>query len=224
VKDLSTWCPCARPGQATLAGTYAHLEPYDQKAHGDGLYAALCGAGNADLWQYMPAGPFDQIADFLSLLTQAHDMLAWQTMVIRDADTLEILGMASYMRIREDHGSAEVGCVTFSKKLQRSRIATDAMYQMARHVFVELGYRRYEWKCDNANETSKRAALRFGFCYEGIFRHDLVVKGRNRDTAWYAMTDGDWPLLEQGFTAWLDPRNFGDAGCQLTSLAVQQGV
>lgn len=143
----------------------------------------------------------------------------WETMVIRSAETAEILGMASYMRHREEHGSTEVGCVTFGKKLQRSRIATDAMYLMARHAFVDLGYRRYEWKCDNRNEASKRAAFRFGFTYEGVFRNDMVRNGQSRDTAWYAMIDSDWPEIEQAFWAWLDAGNFDAEGQQLRKLA-----
>lgn len=224
MNDLSNWQPCARPGQEKLTGLYVQLEPYDQSCHGEGLFAAICGAGNEDLWAYLPLGPFSKLEAFQGLLKQAHEILGWETMVIRAVGTAEFLGMASYMRIREDHGSAEVGCVVFSKKLQRTRAATDAMYLMARHVLCGLGYRRYEWKCDNANKASKRAALRFGFSYEGIFRNDMVAKGRNRDTAWYAVIDQDWPDIEAAFKTWLDPKNFGNDGKQLQSLGALRGA
>ena len=122
------------------------------------------------------------------------------------------------MRIREIHGSAEVGCVAFSHALRRTPEATEAMYLMAQHLLEELGYRRYEWKCHNENAASHRAAQRFGFKFEGVFRNDMVIRGQNRDTAWYAMTDADWPNVKAAFEAWLDPSNFDAAGQQKQSL------
>ena len=130
-----------------------------------------------------------------------------------------MLGMASYMRIRPEHGSAEVGFVCFSKAMQRTPAATEAMYLMARHLFDDLGYRRYEWKCDNANEKSRRAAERLGFAFEGVFRQDMVMKGRNRDTAWYSMLDTEWPAAKAAFEAWLAPENFDGEGRQRNKLA-----
>lgn len=219
MNDLTQWQPCERPGRIVLRGKYAVVEPLDFAVHGEGLFAAVCGEAADEIWAFLPGGPFQEPAQLRSMLRLAQAQLGWETMVIRSAETLEILGMASYMRNREEHGSTEVGCVTFGKKLQRSRIATDAMYQMARHAFVDLGYRRYEWKCDNRNEASKRAALRFGFTYEGLFRNDMVRNGQNRDTAWYAMIDCDWPMIEQAFLAWLDGSNFDVEGTQLQKLA-----
>ena len=218
--ELSHWKPCDRPGKTGLTGLYAWLEPFSFHGHGEALYEAICGADNDSLWHFIPAGPFTDISEFRRLLDQANTALGWQTMVIRGAATSEVLGMASFMRIREDHGSAEVGCVIFNRKLQCTRIATDAMYLMMRHIFHDLGYRRYEWKCDDANEASKRAAVRFGFKYEGVFRNDMVVKGQNRDTAWFAVTDDDWPTIDAAFTAWLDPQNFDAFAAQRSKLLV----
>jgi len=218
VQSLENWQACDRPGLSVLPGSYCYLEPFDWDRHSVGLFAAVCGDGDEALWAYMPAGPFSEPAGLHQLLKTANGELGWQTMIIHASDGGEILGMASYMRIREVHGSAEVGLVTFSKKLQRTRIATEAMYLMARHVMVDLGYRRYEWKCNNANAASKRAAVRFGFQYEGVFRNDMVAKGKNRDTAWYALIDKDWPALESAYQKWLEPVNFSVAGLQLASL------
>jgi RimJ/RimL family protein N-acetyltransferase len=143
---------------------------------------------------------------------------AWQPMIFRGRDSNKVLGTASYMRIRPEAGSAEVGCVVFSKALQRTPAATEAMFLMARHVFDDLGYRRYEWKCDNENAASKNAASRFGFSAEGVFRQDMVVKGKNRDTAWYSIIDDEWPTTRSAFEGWLAPENFDSSGLQRRSL------
>lgn len=216
--DLAAWKPCKRPGRIVLEGKYARLEPIDYGVHIDGLFAAVCGVGNDDIWTYLPGGPYRSGEQLRAVLEGARVQHGWETMVIRCVQTAENLGMASYMRNREEHGSTEVGCVTFGKKLQRSRIATDAMYMMARHVFNELGYRRYEWKCNDLNTASKRAALRFGFQYEGLFRNDMVRDGMSRDTAWYAMIDTDWPAIEKAFQLWLEPSNFDAKGLQVQKL------
>lgn len=212
------WTPKERPKPGVLQGQYTRLELLDWQAHGDGLYAAVCGEENDDLWTYMPIGPFADREIFEQIFEFVRGRFDWETMVIRDHASGVTLGMASYMRIRPEHGSAEVGCVTFGPALKRTRQATEAMYLMAQHVFEDLGYRRYEWKCDNGNDASKRAAHRFGFAFEGVFRNDMIVKGRNRDTAWFAMTDGDWPELGVAFQAWLDPQNFDNAGQQVKRL------
>lgn len=217
-QDLADWKPCAPPGETVLKGQYALCEPYEAATHVAGLVKAFSGAENAALWHYMPFGPFKSEAELSDFLARANGEAGWRTMVIRCCSSGEILGMASYMRIREAHGSAEVGAVTFSRKLQRSRTATDAMFLMARQVFDELGYRRYEWKCNNDNEASKRAAERLGFPFEGIFRNDMVMKGRNRDTAWYAITDDDWPKVKSALYAWLSPDNFDIDGQQRRKL------
>ncbi|WP_286830060.1 MULTISPECIES: GNAT family N-acetyltransferase [Kordiimonas] len=217
--SLKDWTGCKVPGDAVLSGTYARLEPLDWAQHRDGLYAAVAGEANRNLWDYMPVGPFEDGAEaFENSLEAIRQLGGWRTMVIRDKATLEILGMASYMRIREAFGSAEVGCVAFGEKLKRTRIASEAIYLMAAYVFDDLGYRRFEWKCDDANAASMRAATRFGFSYEGTFRQDMVVKGRNRDSAWYSMLDSEWPGLKAAFRAWLAQENFTAAGTQKASL------
>jgi RimJ/RimL family protein N-acetyltransferase len=140
-------------------------------------------------------------------------------LAIVPADSAKAAGWASYMRIKPAHGVIEVGNVLFSPALQRTRAATEAMYLMARHVFEDLGYRRYEWKCNAKNEPSCRAALRLGFTFEGIFRQHMVVKGCNRDTAWFSMLDCEWPARKRAFEAWLEPENFDDAGKQRRALS-----
>ncbi|MEL7111382.1 MAG: GNAT family protein [Pseudomonadota bacterium] len=216
--DLSNWSRRERPGLWPLPGDHVVLEPLDWKAHMDGLFHAIAAPEAADTWTYMPIGPFDDRDDFQTMLDQVRANAGWEMLVIRKGNGGTILGMAGFMRIREIHGSVEVGCVSFSHALRRTPDATEAMYLMAQHVFEELGYRRYEWKCHNDNAKSHRAAQRFGFKYEGVFRNDMVIKGKNRDTAWYAMTDEDWPDVKRAFQAWLDPSNFDADGQQKTRL------
>lgn len=220
--DLSDWRPCARPGGKALRGQYCRLEPLVQGTHGDNLFKILNGPGNDDLWDYVPAGPFETAGAMNSHLATAHDHSGWRTMVIIDVRTDSVVGMASYMRLRPEHGSAEVGCVVFSKTLQRTRAATEAVYLMAKHLFDDLGYRRFEWKCNAANVASRRAAVRFGFTFEGVFRNDMVVKGRSRDTAWYSMIDSEWSGIKAGFDAWLSPSNFDENGMQVSKLCVKK--
>lgn len=212
--SLKHWSPRERPGQWPLTGARVVLEPLDWDSHLSGLYAAVAAPDVSDIWTYMPIGPFESRKQFRKVFGYVAADLGWEVMVIRRAEGGEVLGMASYMRIREPHGSAEIGCVAFGPALKRSAEATEAMYLMAGHVFDELGYRRYEWKCHNDNAASKRAAARFGFAFEGVFRNDMVVKGENRDTAWFAMTDADWPALKAAYQAWLAPENFDAAGQQ----------
>ena len=216
--SLHDWTARERPGQWPLTGTRVVLEPVDWNIHADGLYKAIAAPHMADLWDYMPLGPFKDQAQFEKTLIHVCAEFGWELLVIRSVKDGTILGMAGYMRIREGHGSAEVGCVSFGRALRRTPEATEAMFLMADHVFEELGYRRYEWKCHNDNAASRRAATRFGFQFEGVFRNDMVVKGKNRDTAWFAMTDEDWPALKSAFEAWLDPSNFDASGEQKQRL------
>ncbi|VAW07153.1 Acetyltransferase, GNAT family, partial [hydrothermal vent metagenome] len=141
----------------------------------------------------------------------------------RAVDTGAVLGMASYMRIRPEAGSVEIGCIVFSGALQKTPAATEAMYLMARHIFDDLGYRRYEWKCNDENAASKSAAERLGFQFEGVFRQDMVVKGENRDTAWFSVLDSEWPEVKAGLNAWLAPENFDADGRQRRSLRQCRG-
>ncbi|NNL87945.1 MAG: GNAT family N-acetyltransferase [Marinicaulis sp.] len=208
MRDLKKWCGCAPPDMPVTKGRYIEIAPLQLPDHGDDLFAALTGAANDELWRYIPIGPFDDAAALGATLAEVVNKQNWQTHLLRDARTGAAVGMASFMRIRPEQGSAEIGCIMFSKALQRTPAATEAMYLIARHIFDARGYRRYEWKCNDANEASKRAALRLGFTYEGTFRQDMVVKGESRDTAWFSMLDHEWPDVKAAFEAWLAPENF----------------
>ena len=218
MRNLKNWTPRERPGQWPLTGDRVVLEPLDWSEHLDGLYKAVAAPDVADIWTYMPIGPFETQKQFRKVFERVAADFGWETLVIRKARGGAVLGMASYMRIREAHGSAEIGCVAFGPDLKRSAEATEAMSLMAEHVFEELGYRRYEWKCHNDNAASRRAAERLGFAFEGVFRNDMVIKGKNRDTAWFAMTDQDWPRIRRSFKAWLSPKNFDASGKQKKPL------
>jgi len=216
--DLTGFIPRQRPGKALLQGSYIDLEPMDWDAHGTELAQHVAGEQNADLWTYVPIGPFDDLAALQAVMSYAGEQFAWEIMAVKSKASGQVLGTASYMRIREMHGSAEVGCVVFGQPLQKTREATEVIYLMARHVFEDLGYRRFEWKCHNGNEASKQAALRFGFTFEGVFRNDMVMKGKNRDTAWFSMIDTEWPVLNAAYQAWLDSSNFDDSERQKQPL------
>jgi RimJ/RimL family protein N-acetyltransferase len=222
--DLAAWTRKAAPGTSTLVGAHVQLEPLDWARHGEGVFAAVGGEANAQIWSWMPVGPWPQSAQLRDFLAQMHGAEGWRTMVIRARASCEIVGMATYMRIREAHGSAEIGCVAFGPKLKRSREATEALGLMAGHVF-DLGYRRYEWKCNSQNLASKRAAERFGFIHEGVFRNDMVTKGQSRDTAWYSITDAEWPVLKAALARWLAHDNFATDGAQVRTLeSFRQGA
>lgn len=218
MSDLSSWRDRPAPDLKPTAGRYVVVEPASFPGAGDDLYGVLGGAKNDDLWTYMPRGPFETAASLNDALEEANRRKEWMTHLFRDPRDGAPLGMASYMRIRPEAGSAEVGFVVFSKVMQRTPAATEAMYLMARHIFDDLGYRRYEWKCNAANEASKRAAVRLGFTFEGVFRQDAVVKGANRDTAWFSMLDSEWPAAKAAFETWLAPENFAPGARQLRSL------
>ncbi len=210
--------PKAPPTCESLVGQYVALERVDPAHHKDGLESHLCGSENEDLWEFIPfAAPADDDALF-ALFTFMEKQLGWLSFAMRDHESGEALGTLSLMRIRPEHGSAEVGCVVFGKALQRTRAATEAIYLLADYLFGTLEYRRFEWKCDNLNEASRRAAARFGFAYEGVFRNDMIVKGRSRDTAWFAMTDEDWERLKPAYESWLADSNFDEQGVQRSSL------
>jgi RimJ/RimL family protein N-acetyltransferase len=211
------WEPARLPGRRVLEGETIRLEPIDLERHAHGLYAAQHGA--RALWKYLPDGPFrseDEFRAWLARCDASDDPLYF---AIVDRESGRPLGMASYLRMTPAHGVIEVGYIWYSPALQRTRAATETMYVMARHVFDDLGYRRYEWKCNALNEPSRRAALRLGFTFEGVFRQHMVVKDRNRDTAWYSMLDSEWPRVKAAFEAWLRPDNFDAAGIQLRGLA-----
>ena len=211
------WKPAQALSRVALEGELVRLEPVDVARHADQLFAAQSSA--PELWEYLPYGPFANETAFRVWLTERAATSDPLFYAIIERKSGRALGMASLLRIEQGHGVIEVGHIWYSPALQRTRLATDAMYVMARHVFDDLGYRRYEWKCNALNEPSRRAAVRLGFTFEGVFRQHMVIKGANRDTAWYSMLDGEWPAAKAAFEAWLRPDNFDADGRQLRSLA-----
>ncbi|MCB1341263.1 MAG: GNAT family N-acetyltransferase [Pseudooceanicola sp.] len=213
---VENWTPPPRPTGETLTGRYVRLDRLDAEAHGPGLFKAF--AGHDWLWDYMPNGPFTSEAEYLDWARAAAPGSDPFFYAITDLASGAVVGVASYLRIAPEAGSIEVGNICFSPALQRTPAATEAMALMMGWAF-EAGYRRYEWKCNALNAPSRRAAQRLGFSYEGIFRQALVVKGRNRDTAWFAVIDKEWPALKGAFGTWLDPANFDESGRQRQSLS-----
>lgn len=213
-----TWKPVEPPSRVPLQGEHVLLRPVDAGADAEPFFAATHPpAAEESLWRYMFDGPYRDAAEMGQAMEWAEttdDPLFFT--IARRADQRP-LGRAAYMRIKPEHGTIEIGGILFAPELQRTAAATEAIYLMIRHAF-DLGYRRVEWKCDALNEASRRAAARFGFAYEGVFRQHMVIKGRNRDTAWFAILDGDWPRLRSAFETWLAPENFDAQGQQKRSL------
>ncbi|GAC1505738.1 MAG: GNAT family protein [Candidatus Dormibacteraceae bacterium] len=211
------WKSARLPERIALAGESVTLEPLDPARHATALFAAADGA--PAIWDYLAYGPFEREGEFTEWLEAraASDDPLFYALVDREAGVAR--GMASYLRMDASNGVIEIGHIWFAPVLQRTRQATEAIFLLARHAFDELGYRRLEWKCDSLNAPSRRAAERFGFVYEGVFRQHMVIKGRNRDTAWYAMTDADWPVRRAAFEAWLAAENFDQHGHQRESLS-----
>lgn len=217
IAPLANWKPVPNPRPLSLRGRYATLEPLDAARHGADLWEAI--RGHDDLWTWLPGGPAVSGSALMESVERWRQAEHAVLLAILPTETGRAAGWASYMRITPAHGVIEVGNILFSPVLQRTRAATEAMYLMARHVFEDLGYRRYEWKCNAENAPSRRAAVRLGFTFEGIFRQHMVVKGHNRDTAWFAMLDHEWPGRKRAFEAWLQPDNFDDDGHQRKTLA-----
>ena len=215
---LPGWTPPPSPPRVALAGRFCRVLPLDVARDAAALYATHEAAPDQRLWTYLPYGPFASFSAYRSWLASSctgDDPLFFT--IARHADDQPV-GLASYLRIQAQVGVIEVGHLQFSAALSRSAMATEAMFLMMQNAF-ELGYRRYEWKCDALNAPSRAAAERLGFTFEGIFRNATVYKGRTRDTAWYAVTDGEWPTLKRAFEAWLAPDNFDANGRQRRRLA-----
>lgn len=210
--------PARRPARVSLHGAYTKLVPLESVTHAKDLYAPTHGTEKDDLWRYLWDGPFASEVDFRAALERKAATDDPLFFAITDPPSGRALGYASYMRIEPAHRCIEVGGILFAPELQRTRAATEAMYLMARHAFEDLGYRRYEWKCDSLNRPSIRAALRLGFTFEGVFRQHMIVKHRNRDTAWFAMLDSEWPGRKEAFERWLAAENFDAEGRQKTAL------
>ncbi len=216
---VPAWGGSTFPTGELLEGRLCRLEKLDVGRHGDDLADAFALDAEGQLWTYMGAGPFATKAalkDWVATASKGRDPLFYA--VIEKANA-KAVGIASYMRIAPEAGSIEVGTIAYSPLLQRTSLATEAMFLMMAHAFETLGYRRYEWKCDSLNAASRKAADRYGFSFEGIFRQALVYKGRNRDTAWFSILDREWPAIKEAFVAWLDPENFDLNGQQRQRLA-----
>jgi RimJ/RimL family protein N-acetyltransferase len=215
---LPDWRPPQRPAAGALQGRFCRVEPLDVARHARALFDANSEDREGRMWTYLFSGPFAAFADYERWLAERAACVdpLFRAFVSRASGTAA--GLGAYMRIEQAAGSIEVGHIALSPPLQRSPAATEAMYLMMRHAF-ELGYRRYEWKCDSLNEKSRRAAERLGFTFEGVFRQAIVYKGRSRDTAWYSILDSEWPTVREAFERWLEPGNFGASGEQRASLA-----
>lgn len=215
---LPHWTPRPQPPRTPMQGRFARIEPLDADRHAAGLFAANSADGQGRMWTYLGYGPFASLAEYR----------AWAEASARSGDPLfhaivdlaagRAVGVASYLRIEPAVGVIEVGHIALSPALQGTAAATEAMWLMMRRVFDELGYRRYEWKCDALNAPSRRAAERLGFTYEGTFRQATIYKGRNRDTAWFSVIDREWPEIDAAFRRWLAPENFDGAGRQRRPL------
>jgi RimJ/RimL family protein N-acetyltransferase len=216
-EPVTGWKPVALPGREPLRGRHVILRPVDPQNDAAGLYAASHPPqGDLGTWTYLPDGPYESPAHMRQMLDFAAESEDPLFFTVENDGAPR--GMASYLRITPEHGAIEIGHIWFGAGLKRTPAGTEAIYLLARHVFDDLGYRRLEWKCNALNEPSRRAADRFGFTFEGVFRKHQVVKGRNRDTAWYAIVDDDWPPIRKAFDAWLAPENFDDAGRQRRAL------
>jgi RimJ/RimL family protein N-acetyltransferase len=210
------------PERRVLQGRFGRLEPLEDVKHGESLWHAVEGADA--MWSYLPYGPFPDEASFRSWLKERQRLADPLYYAVVDGKSGEALGCVTLMRHDQPNGVIETGHIFFSPKLQRTPLATEAVFLEAKHIFDDLGYRRFEWKCNNANEPSRRAARRFGFVFEGVFRQHLIVKGRNRDTAWFSMIDGEWPARKAAFERFLSPANFDADGKQKLSLSSLNGV
>lgn len=215
--------PTERPSPVEMEGRDIALVPLNAAEHAEALWRAVGDSENDSLWDYMPDGPFVDADEFYAAIERKASASDAVFFAVIDNDSGRAAGYASYLRIEPRQRCMEVGNILYTPMLQRTRGATEAMYLMARHAFEDLGYRRYEWKCNALNAPSRRAALRYGFQFEGIFRQHMIVKGRNRDTAWFSMLDSEWPMRKSNFMQWLDPDNFDTNGCQIASLSALNG-
>lgn len=218
-EPMENWTPRQRPGPVTLKGRFCRLEPLDSAGHFADLYEAYGKAGDGRDWTYMFTGPFADEQQFHGHLNAAATSSDAVYYAVIDLSSGRAVGTLALMRIEPAHGVIEVGQVAFSPDLKRTPVSTEAHFLLMTYAFEQLGYRRYEWKCDSLNAPSRRAAERLGFTYEGLFRQAIVYKGRTRDTTWFSIIDADWPAVRAGFERWLDPANFDSQGQQKKSLA-----
>lgn len=213
----------AEPPQKTeLDGRFVRIEPLDPERHGRHLWQEM--AGHDPLWTYMAYGPFPDQAGFQNWLVSRAKLDDPLSFAIIEKTSGRALGIATLMEIRPAMGVIEIGHILFSPAMQRTPCSTEAVYLLMHYAFETLGYRRFEWKCNNDNAPSRSAAARFGFTFEGVFRQHMIVKGRNRDTAWFSIIDSEWPQRKQAFEAWLTPDNFDENGRQLSRLSALNAV
>jgi RimJ/RimL family protein N-acetyltransferase len=216
--DLKNWQPRPRPQRVVLEGRYVRLEPLDVARHGDGLYEASSVPDAADRFRWLFDYPPESRAAFQPWLEKSAASEDPLFFAVIDKASGKVAGRQTLMRIEPAHGVIEIGNIYWGPLVSRRPAATEAQFLFMKYAFDDLCYRRYEWKCNNANEPSKRAAERFGFQFEGVFRQNLVVKGQNRDTAWYSIIDKEWPALKRAYQEWLDPANFDSEGRQKRRL------
>ena len=212
------WNPVSPPARTELRGRYVAMRPLDAGADVSALHEASAGA--PETWTYLGYGPFEAESALLRLLRHFEPLEDPLFFTFCPLPEERPSGVASYLRIEPEHGVIEIGHIWLGTQLQRTTAATEGIYLLAANAFDALGYRRLEWKCDARNERSRRAAERFGFTFEGVFRKHMVVKDRNRDTAWFAITDDEWPRLREAYEAWLDPSNFDEGGMQRRPLGI----
>ncbi|MFL9962555.1 GNAT family protein [Paraburkholderia sediminicola] len=213
------WNGALLPGREPLTGRYCRIEPVDVERDAGHLFDAYSSASDGRDWTYLAVGPFDSLASYREHLTRAAASADPLHYAVIDLESGKAVGTLALMRIDRANGVIEVGHVTYSPRLKRTRIATEAMFVLMNEVFDKLGYRRFEWKCDSLNEPSRAAALRYGFTFEGIFRQAIVYRERNRDTAWFSIIDSEWPALRSSYMRWLDAGNFDAQGRQVERLA-----
>jgi RimJ/RimL family protein N-acetyltransferase len=213
------WAARERPARTPMSGRFCRVEPLDAARHAAELYAANSKDRDGRMWTYLPWGPYAAFDDYLAAIEAGLRRADFITYAVIDAVSGKAVGVASYLNINPTAGSIEVGGIAYSPALQRKPAGTEAMYLMMRRVFDELGYRRYEWKCNALNAPSRAAAERYGFRFEGVFRQADIIKGRNRDTAWFSIVDSEWARIKAAFERWLDPGNFDDDGRQRVSLS-----
>ena len=216
--EVAGWTGAKRPSRTSMEGRFCRMEPLATERHLADLFAAYSDDTDGRLWTYMTDGPFNSIEELRSWMEPACAVDDPLFHALIDLATGKAVGMAAYMRIKPEHGVIEVGSITYAPWLQGTSAATEAMFLMMRRVFNELGYRRYEWKCDALNAPSCRAAERLGFTFDGLFEQAVVYKGRNRDTAWYSVLDRNWPPIEQAYVNWLNADNFDEHGRQKQKL------
>jgi len=218
-EPVTDWQGARLPGREPLVGRYCRIERVDVERHVEDLYQAYSEAADGRDWTYLAVGPFQSLDAYREHLTKAAALTDPMHHAVIDLATGKAIGTLALMRIDTANGVIEVGHVTYSPRLKRTRIATEAMALLLKYVFEDLGYRRFEWKCDSLNGPSRAAALRYGFKFEGIFRQAIVYRGRSRDTAWFSIIDSEYPALRTGFAQWLDERNFDAQGNQIERLA-----